>query len=1224
MLKLNAALFALVLACGGSLMAQTPPMGGYQDAAYSTGTAYGDQIESFVLKVGTTTLMSNLNTGGAAYPYNTFYSAITPGNMVPGSSHSVEVQPGSAYSQYFTAWIDYNNDGDFLDAGEQLGTTANITHPTYGVITFVPPSGVGGVRRLRVRAVWNTAGPHDPVVSYSYGEAEDYLVNLGFAISTSSPLPTAAQGSAYNQNIQATNGTTPYNWVLPVTGTLPPGITASQSGNNLLLSGTPTTAGTFNFSVTVNDSSSPSQQSTKAFALTVVPPPAAMPFSDNFSTDKGWQLGTTWTRGATTGYSAAGPTRAEPSQDATASSSDNMIIGDTIGGDYPINQSQTYWAVSPMVNCTTAQNARLRFSRWLGNAIGTSIYIQISNNGTTWNTVWEQTPAGGQSTIMDTAWTTFTYNISQWANGFATVQIRFGVGPTGANPHVGWSIDDFEIYDGGPDMEVREGPAPGTVITNNQAVSGLRQFGSQQVSTSSAAVTFTITNNGATNLGITFSEQGANPGDFTANFTGFTNPIPPGQSSSFTYVFYPTALGVRSCTAVLTHNAGGTSGQQFLINLEGTGVAAAVGVLEVRLGTTTGPVIAHQQSPTGTPRDFGNQDIGAGPTASLTITIMNTGTGPLNLTVPDLGPTWWNQFVLDTTGFATTLAAGASTSVTIAFDPNVVQNGLDSFIRIPHTDATQTSPYEVPVIGNGTTTVTTPQATVKEGSMAGPTVTHNQAAAGTARDFGGQIVSAGPTAALSIFISNTGSQALTLGTPTKGGTHASDFVLSTTGFSTSVAPGGNTSFTIAFDPTSVGVKNATVTFTHNDPGATSPFTINVTGTGITTAAVIVVKAGGAAGTTLTNPAPATGALNFGNLDINAGPSTAVVIYIENTGTASMTLGTPALAGAGAPHFVLNTAGYSTTVAVGANTSFTVAFDPSTIGAKTANVSVTHNASGTATPFVINVAGNGILNSPIVEVREGTATGTVVTSGAVATSGGGRDCGSVDVAAGATSPITIVIVNAGNQPMTLGTPTLTGPEASQFALGTAGFSTTVAAGASTQLTVTCNPTAVGTKDAQIEFTHNDTSGTPSPFIVPVIGRGTSATGVQILTASLPSGAMGTSFSTVNFSANQGTAPYAWSMYKSTLPAGLTLSASGVLSGIPAVSGSFNIAVRVTDAGGGTDERNYTLVIAGSPLLPTAGGGGGGACASHSEGNLGPLAALAALLALLAGVRVARRA
>ena len=49
------------------------------------------------------------------------------------------------------------------------------------------------------------------------------------------------------------------------------------------------------------------------------------------------------------------------------------------------------------------------------------------------------------------------------------------------------------------------------------------------------------------------------------------------------------------------------------------------------------------------------------------------------------------------------------------------------------------------------------------------------------------------------------------------------------------------------------------------------------------------------------------------------------------------------------------------------------------------------------------------------------------------------------------------------------------------------------------------------------------------------------------------------------ANGGTLPYTWSLAGGTLPTGLTLSSSGVISGTPTAAGTFSFTVRVTDGG-----------------------------------------------------------
>jgi len=71
-------------------------------------------------------------------------------------------------------------------------------------------------------------------------------------------------------------------------------------------------------------------------------------------------------------------------------------------------------------------------------------------------------------------------------------------------------------------------------------------------------------------------------------------------------------------------------------------------------------------------------------------------------------------------------------------------------------------------------------------------------------------------------------------------------------------------------------------------------------------------------------------------------------------------------------------------------------------------------------------------------------------------------------------------------------------------------------------------------------------------------------LSITTTSLPAGTAAASYSAM-LAATGGTTPYTWSLSSGTLPAGLTLSAAGVISGTPTTPGTYTITVKVTDAG-----------------------------------------------------------
>ena len=137
----------------------------------------------------------NRTSGADAGYYN---GTATSTSVAAGSSQTISFSAGfvsAPYGEYFTAYADWNHDGDFLDAGETLVSTRNVgagTTPAAFAGTFsgtftVPGTALTGNTRLRV--VMSDDATTTSCGSYIYGETEDYTLTVtgGAAIAATPP-----------------------------------------------------------------------------------------------------------------------------------------------------------------------------------------------------------------------------------------------------------------------------------------------------------------------------------------------------------------------------------------------------------------------------------------------------------------------------------------------------------------------------------------------------------------------------------------------------------------------------------------------------------------------------------------------------------------------------------------------------------------------------------------------------------------------------------------------------------------------------------------------------------------------------------------------------------------------------------------------------------------------------------------------------------------------------
>lgn len=83
-------------------------------------------------------------------------------------------------------------------------------------------------------------------------------------------------------------------------------------------------------------------------------------------------------------------------------------------------------------------------------------------------------------------------------------------------------------------------------------------------------------------------------------------------------------------------------------------------------------------------------------------------------------------------------------------------------------------------------------------------------------------------------------------------------------------------------------------------------------------------------------------------------------------------------------------------------------------------------------------------------------------------------------------------------------------------------------------------------------------------------------LEVATVELPEAKVGEAY-TAMLEAIGGTAPYAWAVAGGRLPAGIALSADGILAGTPLEAGEYAFAVRVGDAAGGEAAGALALAV-----------------------------------------------
>lgn len=437
---------------------------------YGNACTSGDFIDGFSFN-----LINNLGTGCANPGANNYtdYTTTIGDTVDQGQTYTATAYSGPNWGQYHVMYIDYNQDGDFDDAGEfhDIGyaaagasVSANITIPN-GVL--------GGTTRLRVLCHFGTgqivAG--EACSAQTWGECEDYYVVIGTpppydmaAMSVDGPVTGCGLGidtvwATYQNN----GGMTADTVILCYSVNQGPWMCDTINNLALATQGTYqhnfsdlidlTTPGDYDIDIAVSQwgDSTAINDTLWGYSMTSVPTITGLPYAEDFESGTGgWvPAGTnsTWEYGI--------PAESEIFSDTAGPCA--MNNGWATGLTTPYNNNESSVLESPCIDFSSlTSDPFLRFDHLFNTEPGFDTHwVEISiDGGASWTVLgaggtglnWYNNGANwdGLSYAQPGQWRSAQHELTGTA-GQSDVRIRFVLNSDGSVQREGVAIDNIQI-----------------------------------------------------------------------------------------------------------------------------------------------------------------------------------------------------------------------------------------------------------------------------------------------------------------------------------------------------------------------------------------------------------------------------------------------------------------------------------------------------------------------------------------------------------------------------------------------------------------------------------------------------------------------------------------------------------------------------------------------------------------------------------------------------------
>ena len=993
-------------------------------------------------------------------------------------------------------------------------------------------------------------------------------------------LPGATTGAAYSQTVTTSGGTAPYNYAV-TSGALPAGLTLSAGG---ILSGTPTMGGNYSFTITSTDASTAgsggpyavsSSYTLSVQAATVTVSPPTLP---------GGTVGasysqTTTASGGTAPYSYAITSGVLPAG-LTLSSNGTVSGTPTAGGTFtftveaadsstgtgaPYRGSRTYslTIAAPTVTVAPATlpdaNTNVAYSQVLTASGGTAPY--------TYAVVAGMLPAGltlsSAGTLAGTATTAGNY----------TITVRATDSSTGSGPYAGTRTYTLAVTS--PAIAVSPASLAGAAV-------GAAYSQMVTASGGNGGYTFAVTA-GALPAGITLSTSGALSGTPTAggSFT-FTITAADGNGNTGARGYTLTVAAPTIAVAPATLPAG-ASGVAYNQTLTASGGTAPYSYAVTAGALPAGITLASNGTLSGTPTASGSF------TFTATATDSSTGADPY-------GGSRSYTLSIDAPTIAVSPAALANATVGAAYSQAITASGGSGSYSFAVTAGAL--PAGLVLATNGTLSGTPTAGGSFTFTVTATDGTGNTGARGYTLTVAAPAIAVAPATLPAGSSGVAYSQTLTA----SGGTAPYSYAVTAGALPAGITLASNG--TLSGTPTASGSFTFTATATDGSTGS-GPYagsrsytlTIGAPTLALSPAALANATAGAAYGQAITasgGTAPYSYAVTAGALPAGITLSTSGTLAGTPTASGSFTFSVTATdatpTGSGGPYTV--TRGYTLTVAAA-----TLAISPATLpdGAYQVAYSQQLSTRGGIAPYSYAVTA-GALPAGITLSSAGLVAGTptafgqfnVTITATDSATGAGPDKVAQAFTLTIQAPATPV---AGNVTATIAygssnnviNPALSGGTTTSLAIATPPAHGTARVDGQT-LVYTPATGYAGTDS--FTYTASNAGGTSAPAMVSVT---IAAPTVTITPTTLPDAKQGAGYSQ-QLTANGGAAPYAFALASGALPAGLTLSASGVVAGTPTAAGPATFTVKATDSSTGTGPfsatQAYTLQVAGSAPVAAA--------------------------------------